>query len=196
MLRKKSYVIVIGTAMLFTLISCGGIKRINLAYTSDKVGPFPMVNNGQEIIVNKFKDNRSEKHIGEAKNYGGTVFYTVEPNNDVSLWVRSALATELEKAGCKVVLGENISDPQKFVINGTIGQISAVGVLSEMRVTLQVIKGNKILLTDSYYANDKVSSQNVYLTNYVKLFDVTLRDLMRQMIPQIITAVNEASRPN
>jgi hypothetical protein len=191
MLGKKCYVTVIGTAILSMLLSCGGVRQINLTYTSDSVGPFPRADSGQEVIVNKFKDNRSQKHIGEARNYGGTVFFTVEAKNDISSWVTHALATELEKAGFKVTMGENINNPEKFVINGTLSQLSAGGVLSEMRVTVQLTKGYKIMLNNSYSAEGKVSSQNVYLTNYTKLYDVTLQNLARQMIPQIITAINQ-----
>ncbi len=183
---------VIGAATLSVLLGCGGVRQINLTYTSDSVNPLPRASSPQEVIINKFKETRSAKHIGEARNSGGTVFFTVEAKNDISSWVTNALATELEKAGFKVTIGENMNSPEKFVINGNISQLSASGVLSEMRVTVQIAKNYKILLNNSFSAEGRISSQNVYLTNYTKLYDVTLQNLARQVIPQMITAMNQS----
>ena len=189
---RKCWGVLTGTAILSMLFSCGGVRQINLTYTSDSVGPLPKANAGLEVIVNKFKDTRTQNHIGEARNHGGTVFFTVEAKNDISSWVTQAFAAELEKAGCRVTSGENINTPERFVINGNISQISASGVLSEMRVTVQIARAYKIVLNHSYSAQGRVSSQNVYLTNYTKLYDITLQNLARQMIPQMIAAMNQS----
>ena len=193
MRRTNLYVFLIGTAILLMLASCAGsVKRIDLSYTPDQIGPFPKANAVQEVIINKFRDSRTERQIGGALNYEGTVFYTVEANNDVSAWVTGALAAELGNAGFKVVLGEDLSDPEKFVVAGNVADVSAWGVLGNMRVTIQVMKGFKTLLNQTYNAAGKVPSDNVYLTNYVKLYDLTLQDLLRKAIPQIIAAMNQA----
>ncbi len=192
---KKCFAIVIAVAILI-LSSCGGVRKINLAYTSDPVSHFPKANAGQEVIVNKFQDSRSEKQqVGVANNNFGTVFFTVEALNDVATWVTTALATELQKAGFKVASGENVDNPEKFVINGNISEMSAHGIISEMRLTVQVAKDYKIAMNNSYSTAGskagRVPGAIVYTVDYVKLFDVTLQDLLAEMVPQVITAINQ-----
>ena len=198
MLRKKCYATVIGAAIVLMLVSCsGGPKRINLAYTPGATGPFPRAAAGQEVIVNTFKDSRPEKHIGEARNYSGHVFFTVEADNDVSAWVTNAVAAELEKSGFKVTVGENVDNPEKFVINGNISQVWAHGIITEMRVTIQVVKDYKIILNKSYSEEGskvgRVTAPIVYMIDYLTLYDIALQDLMEKMIPQIITAINQSA---
>ena len=196
MMRMKSYGIALGAAVLLTLLlSCGGVKQINLAYTSGNLAPLPKANTGQEVVINKFKDSRSQKHIGEATNHGGTVFFTVEAKNDISSWVTNAVAAELGKSGFSVAVGENAVNPEKFIINGNLSRVFASGIISEMRVTIQVIKDYKIILNKSYTTAGskvgRVTAPIVYWIDYVKLFDITLQDLMIEMIPQIITAITQ-----
>ena len=200
--QLKDLSLVLAIAFVFGMTAgCGGggSKQIKLVYTSENVGPFSGGKTGQEIIVNKFRDTRSEKHIAEARTMGGGPFYTVtvEASNDISEWVTNALATELRKAGYNVTRGEGTSNSGKFIINGSLDLLyspapTLQGLNADIGITIQIVKNHEIILNSPYNGKGKILPMFMVKPNYVELFDRMLQDLMKRMVPQIITAINQA----
>ena len=182
--------------LLSALTACMGpsVKTIDLAYRPCPAGAMPPAKGGREIVVVKLKDERPVTVLGEASNYGGHVFFTVRTDSDVPAWMTRALATELGKAGFQVQVGEGPAGPDAFMVQGIINEISVKGILSNIRVTLQVSRGFKILSNASYNAGNEGFKEKfintVYTTDYANLYEVTLQNLMKQVVPQVASAVD------
>jgi hypothetical protein len=133
--------------------------------------------------------------IGKASNYMGHVFFTLETNSDLSAWVTQALATELGRAGYRVKMGDQVEDPGKFVVNGVINELDVHGIISNLRVTLQVTKDYRIVANGSYNADQEgyvgPFFNTVYHTDYPQVYRVTLQNLMKQVVPQLIAGMDK-----
>ncbi|MGA2081939.1 MAG: hypothetical protein ABSH53_15205 [Holophaga sp.] len=199
---QRIHAAVVGMVLLGTWVSCSGVshqgnqsvKMIDLTYRPIAAGVVPAAKAGQEIVINKLKDEREPGPLGEASNYGGHVFFVVQTNNDVSAWVTKALATELGQAGFKVVAGDGTPDPQRFVVNGVVNEITVHGIITNMRLTLQVTKDYKVVANASFNSDAQGYKEpffnTVYTEDYPQLFAVTLKNLMLQAVPTMVNAMN------
>lgn len=204
---KRLPVVLAGTLLLAVLTACSGVqtsngqsvKKISLAYQPIPDGVLPAAKVAQEITLNPFKDEREPGPLGVASNYGGHVFFVVQTDDDVSAWVTQALATELRRAGFKVKTGGGAAEPADCVVNGVVNEITVHGIITNMRITLQAAKGFKVLVNASYNADAEGYKgpwfNTVYTTDYPQLYGVALRNLMVQVVPQLVTALNEPPRP-
>jgi hypothetical protein len=199
---KQLQAAVVGMVLLGAWVSCSGVshqggqsvKMIDLTYRPIPDGTLPAAKAGQEIVINKLKDERAEGPLGEASNYGGHVFFVVQTKTDVSAWVTQALATELGHSGFKVTAGDGTPDPHRFVVNGVINEITVHGIITNMRVTLQVTKDYKVVSNASFNADAEGYKgpwyNTVYTTDYPQLYAVALRNLMLQAVPMMVVAMN------
>jgi len=198
---RRERLAILGPVLLSALLACSSVKQVELAYQPLPNGPLATAKAGPELLINKLKDNRGKPELGLAQNYTGHVFFTIHTSSDVSAWATRALATELGKAGCKVSVGEQLEDPGKYMVNGTINEIWNEGIVTTMRITLLVTRGTRIVSNRAYNADaagfrEKVIN-TVYTTDYANLYEVTLQNLLKQAVPQIVTAINDdaASQP-
>jgi hypothetical protein len=200
---KQLHAAVVGVLLLGALVSCAGVshggnqsvKMIDLTYSPIPAGVLPAAKAGQEVVINKLKDERDGGPLGEASNYGGHVFFVVQTRNDVSAWVTQALAAELGHAGFKVKAGDGTPDPGRFAVNGVINEITVHGIITNMRVTLQVTKDYKVVSNASFNADAEGYKgpwfNTVYTTDYPQLYAVALRNLMLQAVPAMVVAMND-----
>lgn len=142
--------------------------------------------NNIAIKVEKFKDERtwSKTKVGDVKNGYGMRCSEIIPQNDVCVWITDALKAELTNAGYTV--------DSDMAANNTEGSVLEVYTDAWMnyggRIGLHVIlkkDGEEVLTKD--YSVQKNCGLNWAATtaSYAKTLELTLQDVMKQIIPDI-----------
>jgi hypothetical protein len=186
--------LILSALLLGALASCGGSTRYyKLAYTPGQADPLPQAKSAPAVIVHTFQDTRADRALGKASNYGGHVFFIIGTQDDIPGWVTNALATELGRAGCRASVQAS-DQPGACVVRGAISELDCSGILTTMRVTVQVVRDGTILLNRSFASTGEgfMTGAPVYFVNYTKLYDVTLQNLMKEIVPQVLPVLDRA----
>jgi len=166
MIPKLRIAHVLILCVLFSsLCSCAfGNRHVTLDYPPDKssesAGPktaeaAPMPINGKSISLFQFVDQRSNKNvIGEVRNGWGMRTADVVAENDIANWLTNAVKTELEKAGYKVTLENQINpNVSNIALSGEIIHIYCMAMMTyegEVSFFAQLQKDGKELLRKRY----------------------------------------------
>jgi|GEM_PF-6740530 len=197
--KQKVIMCLVLAAALF--ISCSfGMKKFEAVGLPPTVltEDFGKGKPGVEVIVNKLEDKRKENWVVEI--HFGTKPKYVEFDQSVDLQGRisNTIASELERAGFKVIRGENQTDPIRPVLSGTIVRYSAVFKqvhTAEISLDITLTKGDNVLLQETYVSIEERKAQASL--NGPKIFDEMMRlawgRILSQMIPEIIETINKNS---
>jgi len=180
---RRLSILTLVSFMAFASACAFGTRKVNLMYAPANVASGQ--GQGQEVVVNKFRDQRGDQRIGVVKNAYGMETAKVIANNDVAEWISNAVVTELQQAGVKVTRGMGQRDPVKIVLNGTITRVFcdiSMKLRADIIVTLQLIKGNQTLLNQTYTGQASITAWTASAKEYGKVFNLALQYLMRKKI--------------
>ncbi|HHT9145478.1 MAG TPA: YajG family lipoprotein [Candidatus Wunengus sp. YC61] len=176
--------------MVFVLFMSGCAfsgRRLMLNYSV--VLP-PAAKNNIVVKVDKLKDERtwSKTKVGDVKNGYGMRCSEIIPQNDVCVWITDALKAELTNAGYTVN-----NDAAANNIGGAVLEVYTDAWMNyggRIRLNVVLKKDGKDILTKNYAVQKNCGLNWAATTeSYAKTLELTLQDVMRQIIPDIDTAL-------
>lgn len=178
-------------ALIFAVSGCAfGTRRPVLEYSV--VLP-PAEKSNIAIKVSGFKDERlwSKEKIGDVRNGFGMRCADIIPQNNVADWVTDALKNELNNAG--YILSED--GIASNIIDGTVLEVYADAYFNyggRIRLNIVLRKGDKDLLNKEYSSQKNCGMQwAATAASFGKTMELTLQDVMRQIIPDVNKALLE-----
>lgn len=142
------------------------------------------------IAVVKFSDQRAKPQVGH--NTDNELFYA---QGDVATWLSEALQRQLEAAGCRVEYHDKeYPFDTDAVVSGQLldvytSQSSVTNYTTTMRFRVVVKKDGR----ETFIKNYEGSFQNTVLvasrSNRTQLLQSALQDMMRQVVPDLVTQI-------
>ena len=178
--------------IVFVLFMSGcafGTRRPTLNYTV--VLPAASQNN-ITVKVAEFKDDRtwSKEKVGDVKNMYGMRCADIVPQNSVTGWVTDALKKELSNAGYTVTDEKASSSIEGAVLEVYTDAVWNYGGRVRLNVTLK--KDGKEILFREYKAQENCGvNWAATAKSYGKSLETALQGVMKQVIPDINTALNK-----
>jgi uncharacterized lipoprotein YajG len=179
--------------LAFFLSSCVlGTRRPLLTYTTI----LPTANkNNITIKIAPFKDKRtwSKEKLGDVRNGYGMRCADIIPQNSVTEWVADAFNKELTNAGYTVSSDANAA----VNIEGSLLEVYVNAYMyygGRVRMNIVLKKDGKEVLTEEYFQQKKCSMKwAATADSYAKTIEMTLQDIMMQVIPDINDALLKRS---
>jgi hypothetical protein len=172
-----------------SLSSCAfGDRNVRLEYeTTTSV----KASKPASVSIAKFADSRGLVEYGRVRNGYGMVTAKVlaQPGQDGGEWVAAALASELEKAGCKVSRG---GSGASVTISGTLHEAFGdvyMTINTGVGVTITVKKGGATVLNKRYDGKNVKVAWAASSSEYQSGLKLALQDLMTQAIPDVLKAI-------
>jgi uncharacterized lipoprotein YajG len=183
-------------AMAMAAISClmgcaFGDRKVPLQYTSTTT---EKVAHGTKVSVVTFPDSRKKPEVGAVRNTFGMVTAKVLPDGkDVGEWVTDALCEELRRSGYEVIRSSRSEESvSNMVITGNVLEAFAdlyVVINTTLRVVVTTTKAEGAPQTKHYVGRFKPASFAATENDYDKALNGALRDLMSQLLPDLVAAI-------
>jgi len=184
---KKS-ILVLLVCVLFVSGCAFGTRRPTLNYT---VALPSEPQNNIAIKVNEFTDERTwnKEKIGDVKNAYGMRCAEIIPQNSVVAWVTDALKKELVNAGYNISDNQAVSSvAQGAVLEAYVDAYWNYGGRVRLKVALK--KDGKDVLNKEYSVQKNCGiNMAARAASYAKTLEMTLQEVMKQVIPDINTAL-------
>ena len=146
------------------------------------------------VAIVKFQDARKTEEVGEVRNaYGMKLAKVWAKNQDAGAWVANAIAEELTRAGCEVAKYNDAAPADaRIAITGTVLEVYVKMYLTytgTVKVDVSVTKAGVPVLNKEY--TGKGGGLAVLLTSgeYEGVLQSAVQDIMKQLIPEIIKAI-------
>ena len=185
---KKSMLVLLVCVLFVSGCAFTG-RRLMLNYSV--VLPAAQKNN-IAVKVNQFKDERtwSKTKVGDVKNGYGMRCSEIIPQNDVCVWITDAFKAELTNAGYTVNNDTAVNNIEGAVLEVYTDAWMNYGGRIKLNVVLK--KDGKEILTKHYEVQKNCGLNWAATTeSYAKTLELTLQDIMKQVIPDIDAALKQ-----
>jgi hypothetical protein len=187
----------VGTLMLAvvavgTLTGCAfGDRKIALRYQ-----PLAPIGGGtgQKVAVVKFVDRRDKPEVGEVRNgYGMKTATVFAQKQDLGAWVANALSDELSQAGFTVQKFQDAAPPDISVaITGFVPEAYTKMHMQNrctVRVNITVQKAGVVVLNKEYKGYATSLAWTASTGEFENVMQKALQELMKQAVPEIVSAI-------
>lgn len=187
----------IGVLVVLQSTGCAfGTRKVSLGYTPDTFPP--SVSGSPSVLVYAPKDVRHEQGLGCVRNAWGMKTAKVETKAgqpSPSTWIAQALSYDLERAGCSVVNREPTDGTQPDItIGGALQRVyvdSYMSLTGEISLDVYVKNKDRIALNRNYRGEGRKINWWASSGEFQQTLDLTLQNLMKQMLPEITAAISK-----
>jgi hypothetical protein len=172
-----------------------GTRQVALQYSPAMCSS--VIPGSPTVSIHNFTDTRTDRSLGCVRNGYGMKLASVESKPGepaVPMWISTALSDELKRAGCSVELGSSKGESRgQFVISGDVQRVyvdSYMTLKGEISMAVAMKNGDRSVINRLYHA--EASKMNWWGSSkeFQKTLDMTLQDLMKNMIPDIADAMS------
>lgn len=189
----QRYAVRIFMIVIFITIFGGCTRNISLQYYPTTT---LQAKSQRNIAIVKFADIRPKPAMGEVHGSFCIITFTLRvKNQDVGAWVANALSDELRFIGYDIKKFNDIAPVDADVaISGTVPEayIKQLFCIERcvIRAKVSLTKANVVVLNREYISRVRRWAWLGTTSGYEELFKKTLQDLMKQLAPDIVKAID------